>query len=211
MPRILGLHALPPAAKAAASNLWSKSGGGSNGLGFLRRATRGGFVRAFSIIIRRGPAIRPHGRVARACASRHYLSGYARSRTGASNGQEAFNPSATGTSTRFPKALGGKQSGETSHLAGRSPPTTHCLQQALACGKSGLHQAATTEARPEGIGAGGRRVSHGVRFDVPFVGGRSGPAAVDAGSLHLVKSWARKVAVAGRTSEPEHGRAAGRR
>jgi hypothetical protein len=31
-----------------------------------------------------------------------------------------------------------------------------------------------------------RRVRHGVRFDVPFVGGRSGPAAVDPGSLHLV-------------------------
>jgi hypothetical protein len=33
---------------------------GRFGLGFLRRATRVGFVRAFSIIIRRGPAIRPH-------------------------------------------------------------------------------------------------------------------------------------------------------
>jgi hypothetical protein len=41
--------------KGAASNKWSKSGERFEG-----RATCVGFVRAFSIIIRRGPAIRPH-------------------------------------------------------------------------------------------------------------------------------------------------------
>jgi hypothetical protein len=56
---------------------------------------------------------------------------------GASNGQKAFDTRATGASTRFPKALGGRTPGGTSRLAGSSPPRTHRLCQALARRKSG--------------------------------------------------------------------------
>jgi hypothetical protein len=42
-----------------------------------------------------------------------------RSRTGASNGQEAFNASATGASPRFQQTLGGKKPRKASRLAGR--------------------------------------------------------------------------------------------
>lgn len=101
--------------------------------------------------------------VTRACARSGPISGYLRSRHGGVNGQKAFNASATGASPCFPKALGGKTPGGTSRLsqmlAGRSPRTTPCLFQTVACGKLGPHQAATTRPRAEGTETGRGRVS----------------------------------------------------